>query len=65
MALTRDVDLDRDVGMSDLTDVIINLTRMLTRRVSSGTKVAEPDREVFVMMGILGGPLLVWHNKLC
>ena len=65
MALTSDVDLDRDASTSDLTDAIINLTRTLTRRISSGIKVAEPDGKIFVILGVLGGPLLVWHNKLC
>ena len=65
MALTSDVDLDRDASTSDLTDAIINLTRTLTRRIFSGIKVAEPDGKIFVMLGVLGGPLLVWHNRLC
>ena len=64
MALTSDVDLDRDVGTSDLTDAMINLARTLPRWISSGIKVAEPDGKIFVMLGVLGGPLLVWHNNL-
>jgi len=70
-ALTSDVDLDSGYERFNRRDYKFNKNvdpldfQWNPRWISSGTKVTEPDGEIFVMLGVLRGALLIWHNKLC